>query len=121
LMKAARFGRPGLMKWNLRFRNIGMPSRRLKDLSREMSYSACNYIQRSRRLATRNPVSCGPHSKYLPLLNLNAVSHWRSFALKHRKVRRRALSIGISVLIAFAYGVTFIFLLWKIASSLLLS
>jgi lipopolysaccharide export system permease protein len=78
--------------------------------SREMSYSELrNYIQKIQTSgydATRYLVDL--YSKYsYPLLNLIMVLIGVPFALKTGRSGGVALSIGISVLIGFAYGVTF--------------
>jgi lipopolysaccharide export system permease protein len=78
--------------------------------SREMSYSELRtYIQKIQSAgydATRYLVDL--HSKYsYPLLNLIMVLIGVPFALKTGRSGGVALSIGISVMIGFAYGVTF--------------
>ncbi|MGQ9645080.1 MAG: LPS export ABC transporter permease LptG [Thermodesulfobacteriota bacterium] len=78
--------------------------------SKEMSYTELrNYIQKIRTSgydATRYLVDL--YSKYsYPLLNVIMVLIGVPFALKTGRSGGVALSIGISVLIGFAYGVTF--------------
>ncbi|MEW6376986.1 MAG: LPS export ABC transporter permease LptG [Thermodesulfobacteriota bacterium] len=89
-------------KWES-FQNIERPSE-------EMSYTMLqNYIQKIQALgydATRYLVALYSKLSY-PLLNLIMVLIGIPFALKTGRSGGVALSIGISVMIGFAYGVTF--------------